>query len=173
MQDPLGIVPADIRAKYEKAEWVQGATHAGRALERELKALYGPRMEVVLVKPSIDPEHAPANVIPGRWHVRRNNDPPAVPTYIPITAPDGGYRDPDSGVTAELVNVDLTRPEVRQRFMDHSRTDSPHLQAERNLRKEQRQDVLKSDFKAAKRVRGEGRRSDGTRKRSHWGKLGT
>lgn len=156
MKDPLGIVPQDIKARYERAEWVERSVTAGRALERELKATFGPEMEVVLVKPTIDPETAPENVVPGRWHVRRNNPPPALPTYIPILASNGGYRDPDSGVIAELAKIDLRRPGVKERLMQETRTDSPHKQAERDLKKEQRRDVLKSDFKAAKRVRGEG-----------------
>jgi hypothetical protein len=156
MKDPFGLIPEDIKARHERAEWVDRAATAGRALERELKSLYGRQMEVVLVKPTIDPAQCPPSAIPGRWHVRRNNPPPAVPTYIPITTPDGGYRDPDSGVIAELANIDLRRPEVMQKFLDRSRIDSPHKKRERDLRTEQRRDVLKSDFLAAKRVRGEG-----------------
>lgn len=156
MKDTFGLIPADIRERYEKAEWVEKATTAGRALERELKSLYGREMEVVLVKPTIDPEHTPEGVIPGRWHVRRNNPPPAVPSYLPILAPGGGYRDPDSGVIAELAEIDLSRPEVRQKLRERTRTDRPDLNPERALRKEQRQDELKHNFQAAKRVRGEG-----------------
>jgi hypothetical protein len=156
MKDPFGLVPADIKARYERAEWVDGAAKSGQALERELKSLYGSEMEVVLVKPTIDPATCPASAIPGRWHVRRNNPPPAVPTYIPITTPDGGYRDPDSGVIAELAEIDLRRPEVRQKFLDRSRIDAPHKQRDRDLKKEQRHDELEHNFKAAKRVRGEG-----------------
>lgn len=156
MDDPFGILPADIRARYERAEWVDGAAKAGRELERELKGVFGPEIEVVLVKANIDPENTPENVIPGRWHVRRNNPPPTLPTYIPITTPDGGYRDPDSNVLAELADIDLTRPGVKQRMMDRTRSDSPHKQRERDLKKEQRHDELKLNFRAAKRVAGDG-----------------
>lgn len=156
MKDTFGLVPPDIKARHERAEWVDRSVGAGRALERELKATFGPEMEVVLVKPTIDPDEAPANVVPGRWHVRRNNPPPAVPTYMPILAPGGGYRDPDAGVIAELAEIDLRRPGVKEKLMQRTRTDSPHKQGERNLKKEQRRDVMKEDFRAAKRVRGEG-----------------
>lgn len=154
MEDPLGIVPADIRAKYEQAEWVDGAVRSGRALEAHLKATYGPEMEVVFVRPRA--QDAPASCIPGRWHICRQNPPPAVPSYIPITTPDGGYRDPDFGVVAELAEIDLRRPEVMKRVLDQTRTDSPQKAAERALRKEQRQDVAKMDYKAARRTPGEG-----------------
>lgn len=151
----MGIVPPDIKARYEQAEWVDGAVKSGRALEAHLKATFGSEMEVVFVKPNPAPD-IPASCVPGRWHVRRNNPLPAVPSYIPITTPDGGYRDPDFGVAEELHRIDLRRPEVKARVLAQTRTDSPQKAAERALRTEQRRDVLKSDFKAAKRVRGEG-----------------
>lgn len=156
MRDPLNLVPPDIKARYEQAEWVEGATRAGRALETELKSVFGPEMEVVLVKPTIDPEYTPQNVIPGRWHVRRNNPPPALPTYIPITTPDGGYRDPDSGVVRELADIDLRRPGVMQKMLERTRNDQPHKKRERELHKEQRRDILREDFRAAKRTPGDG-----------------
>lgn len=154
MEDPFDLVPPEIKARYEKAEWVEGAARSGRALEAHLKDTYGPEMEVVFVRPRA--QDTPASCIPGRWHVRRNNPPPAVPSYIPITTPDGGYRDPDFGVVAELAEIDLRRPEVMKRVLDRTRTDSPQKAGERALGKEQRRDILKSDFQAAKRVRGEG-----------------
>lgn len=156
MKDPLGIVPPDIKARYEAAEWVDGAVKSGRALEAHLKATFGPEMEVVLVKTTIDPEKCPESCIPGRWHVRRNNSPPTLPSYIPITTPDGGYRDPDFGVVEELHRIDLTRREVKERVLAQTRTDSPHKAAERALKKEQRRDVMAMDYRAARRTRGEG-----------------
>lgn len=156
MKDPLGLVPPDIKAKYDRAEWVDRSATAGRALEKELKSVFGREMEVVLVRHDISPEALPVNAVAGRWHVRRNNPPPELPTYIPILGEDGGYRDPDAQVIAELAARDLRRPGVLQKMLDRGRTDQPHKQRERDLRKEQRRDELKSNFKAAKRVRGEG-----------------
>lgn len=156
MEDLFGLVPPDIKAKYETAEWVDGSVTAGRALENELKAVFGPEMEVVFVRHDIQPDRLPESAVAGRWHVRRNNPLPALPSYIPITTPDGGYRDPDSGVAAELADIDLTRPGVMQKFIDRTRSDSPHKQKERDLKTEQRQDELKFNYRAAKRVAGDG-----------------
>jgi hypothetical protein len=153
MDDPFGIVPADIKARYEQAEWVERSVTAGRALERELKSTFGPEMEVVFVK---DHPDLPESCEPWRWHVRRNNAPPAVATYLPIMSEGGGYRDPDAGVIAELAEIDLRRPGVREKLMERTRTDSPHKRAEKDLRKEQRRDVMAMDYRAARRVRGEG-----------------
>jgi len=59
-------------------------------------------------------------------------------------------------VIGELAEIDLRDSKVKQRILDRTRTDSPHKAAERALRKEQRIDVMASDYKAARRVRGEG-----------------
>lgn len=156
MRDAFGLVPPDIKAKYARAEWVDRSATAGRALETELKSVFGREMEVVLVRHDIHPEVLPQNAVAGRWHVRRNNPAPELPTYIPILAEDGGYRDPDAQVIAELAERDLRRPGVLKKMMDRARTDQPHKQGERELKTEQRRDILKEDFRAAKRVRGEG-----------------
>jgi hypothetical protein len=156
MEDRYGLVPLDIRARYEREEFVDRAVHAGRSLEGELKSAFGPEMEVVLVRHDIDPEALPDNAVAGHWHVRRANPAPELPTYIPILGPGGTYRDPDQQVVSELYERDLRRPEVRQKFLDETRTDQPHKKKERALHKEQRLDVMKEDFRAAKRVRGEG-----------------
>jgi hypothetical protein len=156
MKDPMGIVPGDIKARYDRADWVDRSATAGKALETELKSVFGREMEVVLVRHDISPEALPVNAVAGRWHVRRNNPAPELPTYIPILAEDGGYRDPDAGVIAELAERDLRRPGVLKKMLDRGRTDAPHKKAERDLNTEQRRDELDFNFKAAKRVRGEG-----------------
>lgn len=156
MRDTFDLVPPEIKARYERAEWVDKAATAGRALEKELKSIFGREMEVVLVRHDISQEALPDGAVRGCWHVRRNNPAPELPTYMPILDSDGGYREPDAQVIAELAARDLRRPGVMKEMIDRTRTDQPHLEGQRNLRKEQRHDVLKSDFKAAKRVRGEG-----------------
>lgn len=153
MQDPLGIVPPDIRAHYERAEFVDRAAKAGRALAAELKGIYGPQLDVVFVRPGPD---LPESCVPWRWHVCVQPQPPAVAHYYPILGPGGSYREPDFGVVNELAEIDLRRPEVMKKMLERSRTDQPHKQGERDLRKEQRRDVMASDYKAARRVRGEG-----------------
>src|SRR5882672_7769611 len=158
MDDPFGLIPPDIRAKYEKAEWVEKASTAGRALEKELKSIYGREMEVVIVGQRVKPGEngVPETVVPGCWHVRRNNPPPALPTYMAILNEDGGYREPDARVIAELEARNLRNPKVMQETLSKTRTDQPHLKPARDLYKEQRHDQLNEDFRAARRVRGEG-----------------
>lgn len=105
MQDRYGLVPPHIRSNYERAEMVDRHFNAAKALYKALVAL-DPRLDVVFFT---DRAEAGGGIVPGRWHVCRKNDPPAPDSYIAITTPDGGYREPDSGVLRELQRRDLWR----------------------------------------------------------------
>lgn len=152
----------ELRAIYRREDFIDtlsmsgGARHQAGALEQELHSAFGPEMEVVRVRGDYDPAGMPPGCVPGAWHVRRRNPAPELPTYMPIVGPGGTYREPDSRVVAELAARDLRRRGVRQDLINRSRTDAPHKAAERALAAEQRRDVMKEDFRAAKRVRGEG-----------------
>jgi hypothetical protein len=152
VRDPLGIVPPDIRERYERAEFVDRAAKAGKLLEAHLKATMDPALEVVFVRHDIDPEYLPPSAVAGRWHVRRKNPMPALPTYMPILAPDGGYRDPDSGVPAELAERDLTRPGAVERAIERGRVDNQRGSRAKALETEQRRDEVLSDFQTARRM---------------------
>lgn len=159
MRDAFGLVPPEIRERYERQEFVDRGTTAARAFNEALKSM-DPHLSCVWVK-AIDPELLPPGTLPGRWHVCRNNPPPAVATFIPITTPDGGYRDPGVDVLEELHRRDLHRPGALEEALERGRVQTRTREKAKALETEQRQDELKSDFKAAKRVAGEG----GLRKR--------
>lgn len=156
MRDPLGILPAGIRERYAREEAVEREVRGAREMTRLLREHFGPDVEAVRVGPRADPGQFSGKVMPGYWHVRVHRPLPGIPHYIPVTTPEGGYREPSARVVGELFEMDLRRPEVMRRFLERARTDSPNKEAERELRSEQRRDILKSDFRAAKRVRGEG-----------------
>lgn len=162
MKDTYGLLPPSIRAKYEREEFVDRAARAGRGLDAALKAL-DPALSCVFVRPDIHEDALPVNAVRGRWHVRRNNPAPHAPTYIPILAPGGGYREPDSGVLDELRKRDLRRPEVMQEVLARGRNKADAKGKE--LKAEQRRDEMVSDFRAAKRVAG-----DGGLKKKKWAK---
>ena len=50
----------------------------------------------------------PGYLIPGCWHIRRNNE-TTVPTYYPIVDEDGNYKDPDMGDLERLRQMDMQR----------------------------------------------------------------
>lgn len=152
MEDRYGLIPADIRARYEREEFVDRGARAGRELDRALKAL-DERLECVFVHPGVPEDELPAGAIAGRWHVRRHNPPPALPSYKPILARGGGYREPDHDVIWELQDQDLRRPEVKRKVMEAGRTDGGHSDAA--LREEQRRDEMQADYRAARRMKSE------------------
>ena len=156
MQDRYGLVPEHVRANIEMDEMVERTRQRAVALDKALKQL-DHRLSVIYVK-----EGAPASygMKPGFFHVRRQNDPPAANTYWPIQTPEGGFREPDSGVLHELEARDMWK---REDLIP--KPDVPHYMKEptrdETLAAEQRKDELKADLAAGRRVAGEG----GLRKR--------
>ncbi len=146
--DPLGLLPPVIRQNYERDSLIDRHLSSARGIGRALKAL-DPRLGVVYITDS-----APADngVVPGRWHVRVQNKPPAPDSYIPITTESGGYREPDSGVIHEMQRRDLQTHGIPKL----ERTESP---------KPDYTEEIAADVRAAWRVPGEG-----GMKRRLWGK---
>lgn len=153
MQDRYGLLPPSIRAKYEREEFVDHSVPKARAFAEALKAVH-PDMELVLVRHDIAESELPQGAVRGRWHVRKHNPAPLAPSYIPILGPNGSYREPDSGVLRELNEGDLRKRKVMEDVLERTRTDRGR--GDGDLRTEQRQDGMKEDFRAARRVTGEG-----------------
>jgi hypothetical protein len=121
-----------------------------KALDEELRQ-HDPYLSLVWVKSDIPPWEIPESVIPGRWHVKREN-PGLVPTYMAITREDGGYREPDFGVLMEVKKRDLWTSGIPDSPADALKKIE---EKERTLEDEQRVDEMKADYRAARRVAGE------------------
>lgn len=158
MKDPLGLVPKHIREIHERQEFVDRGARVGRELDQALKAVDS-RLSCVFIRPDIREADLPGEAIAGRWHVRRHNDPPALPTYLPIVGPNGTYADPEvqvDRIIRQLAERDLRRKGVTARMMELGRADSQKKTHAKELEAEQRRDEIKHNFEAAKRVAGEG-----------------
>lgn len=154
MRDVFGLIPPEIRARIEAEEYRDRQAKAGRAISEALTALH-PDLELVFVRHDAAPERLPSSAaVPGRWHVHRKG----TTFFAPITTPDGGYRDPDSGILAELAQRDLRKPGALEKVLGQVDYSS-----QKKLESEQRQDEMVSDFKAAKRVKGRVYRDDGSK----------
>jgi hypothetical protein len=153
VQDRYGLLPPSIRAKYEREEFVDHSVPKARGFAEALKAVH-PDMELVFVRHDIAESQLPQNAVRGRWHVRKQNAAPLAPSYIPILGPDGSYREPDSGVLRELAEGDLRKRKVMEGVLEQTRTDRGNVDGQ--LKTEQRQDGMKEDYRAARRVTGEG-----------------
>jgi len=165
VHDPLGLVPPEIKARYQREEFVDRGVRAKHAVDRALKAL-DPNLECVFIGPRVPRHKLPPEAVAGRWHVRKHNKAPNAPSYIPILGPEGSYCDPDVGMDrwlAELASRDLRKPGVLEEVLRKTRADGGN--PDKELEREQRRDELVVDLKAGKRVTGEG----GLTKRK-WGK---
>lgn len=150
MRDTFELVPPEIRAMVEAEEWRDRQVKAGRAVAQALQA-FDPDLSLVFVRHDASPEILPPGTVAGRWHVRRNGP---IPFFVPITTPDGGYREPDSRVVMEMAERDMYRPDVADRVFRQHEVKAKAREKERALRKEQQRDVLKEDLRAGRRVKG-------------------
>lgn len=156
MYDRYGLLPPVIRHDYERAEMIDRQIGAAVALCAALKDL-DENLDVQFITNRADANYG---IKPGRWHVVRSNPDPAPDTYIPITTPDGGYREPDFGVVEEMRQRDLWRTGKMEEFT------APTKPAESKApSREETLDALVEDSRAAMRVAGDG----GMEKRK-WGK---
>jgi hypothetical protein len=145
--DRFGLVPPEIRNRIE-----------GEMMQNEVMG-YGPVLDELqkMDDKIIDlrrfgddaPTHTGAK--PNRWHVYRDNGPPVGPSYIPIETPDGGYREPDSGIIEELKQRDMWR----RRVGEYTTKMAPAAFRD-GLRDEQADYEMAEDVKAGLRVAGEG-----------------
>lgn len=96
------ILPTHVLANMERERQVDLRIEAAQEFNRLLKEI-DPRLGLVRAHERAD---APG-LIPGYWHVRRRNAPPAADTYMPITGPHGEFMEPHTGVLEELRYADL------------------------------------------------------------------
>lgn len=162
MKDTFGLVPPEIKAMVAAEEYNDRQAKAGRGISEALTAL-DPDLDLVFVRHDAAPDNLPPGAVPGRWHVRYKAAKP-LPLFAAVTTPDGGYREPDSGILAEVANRDMHKRDVREKvFGTHERHKKQDKHA-KDLETEQRRDEMVTDLKAGWRVAGTG----GLRKRK-WG----
>lgn len=142
-------LPPWVQENYEREQLVDDHIGKAHALNDILKA-HDPNLSLVWgSERALDPR-----VIPARWHVKAKGR-GAPDLYIPITGPNGEYREPDANVYHELQAKDLWNDRVAQEVFAHSarrRAESVRREA---LNREQRIDTLAEDIRAAKRVFGD------------------
>ena len=94
----------DLEAQLEKMSRQQERHSYLRWFNQQLQFL-DPYLELVkAAENSTEPA-----LIPGFWHVKRNN-PNDLPTFYPIHTQDGGFMEPHMGVLDDLRRWDTSRP---------------------------------------------------------------
>jgi hypothetical protein len=99
------LLPEFVAENLQREQMVDQHLGAAQWLNQAVKAR-DTRLSIVWGKEqATDPR-----ITPGRWHVRLDLSQEGAPDlYMAITTPDGGYREPDSGVLHEIERRDMTR----------------------------------------------------------------
>jgi hypothetical protein len=88
-----------LQRKRERAGWL---THFDDALKG-----FDSKLSLVKARETIALERG---LIPGFWHIKRENGADLPDTYLPITGPSGEFMEPHQGVLDMLREKDLQRP---------------------------------------------------------------
>jgi hypothetical protein len=152
-----------LRAIDAFTEKMETGEPGGEALERELR-LIDDRIRVVKIAEragELHPRSRAPGVIPGRWHVKLLTRPRNA--YFALCGPDWTYAEPDLYWVEKFKAADLWRDgaleEIRKGEDDEERARARAVL----LEGEQRRDHIAEDWRALKRVRGDGgelRRTD-------------
>lgn len=154
MKDTFSLVPPEIKARYDAEEAIERQSGSIRYLDKALKAK-DPNLGLVWVKSDVPEWDLPVGAVAGRWHIQVKS-PASVTTYIPIVGPKGECREPAWDVLDIVDRNDLHRPEVFRRAAELSQRRREARQRKKDLQSEQQRYDAVTDFKAAKRVAGEG-----------------
>lgn len=150
-------LPQDVA----KEQQVDGQLQLARYWSKVVKTL-DPELSLVLAGDRAQPP-----LVPGRWHVRRRNQ-GAPDSYMPVTGPEGEYREPDEQMLVELRRRDSWRTaDALDRMLADKHRDVERQQ--RELKREQLRDHAAEDFRAARRVAGDEALEQG---RKAWGRGG-
>lgn len=160
MREDTLYAPPELRRVVEAEQYRDSSAKVDAGIRSALRAI-DPELDLLRVRLDIAPEAIPPGAVPGRWHVRNRGAKP-LPTFTPIETPEGGYREPDSGVLRELIRRDMRNRAVRRRTYERDERQRKQDKHAKGLADEQRRDELKADLKAGWRVMGRIKRDDGT-----------
>lgn len=145
-----------MRAIDAVTEKMETGEAGGEALERELRQL-DDRIRVVKIAEragELHPRSRAPGVIPGRWHVKLLTRPRNA--YFALCGPDWAYAEPDLYWVEKFKAADLWRDgaleEIRKGEDDDERARARAVL----LEGEQRRDNIAEDWRALKRVPGDG-----------------
>lgn len=151
--DRFGLLPASIRANVERENMADKHIAKAQALALALRD-FDPNLELVFFGERAE---AIGGIIPGRWHVRRNNREAGAPdSYMPITGRNGSYREPDFGVLDDLRRRDLWRTGALEDLDPYGHKELAKTEANKQRAAEGRRDEVATNIRAAHRVSGEG-----------------
>lgn len=144
-------LPAEVEKEVQRSKHVEERAERRQMLEHLLdfddpvckqwnKHLHelDPRLRMGRGKPIVKTGWG---VIPGYYHWFRDNE-TAAPTVTPITTPEQGYREPDSGVLEDLKRSDLQNPAVFARLLkQRAAAEKAEKKAKQEAREARQQEI--------------------------------
>lgn len=88
-----------LQRKRDRAGWLAHFDSALKGID--------PKLSLVKARETIALERG---LVPGLWHVRRENGADLPDSYLPISGPTGEFMEPHEGVLNQLRERDLQRP---------------------------------------------------------------
>ena len=153
MKDPWGLVPPHIKANYDAEEMAERHFRSAGKLLMELRAFDENIVDIKFFGERAEDRYG---IVPNRWHIHRRNTPPAPDSYIPIETPDGGYREPDSGVLNELRARDTRNRSVWEGILKKHAEKKPAALREKRFEDRGEAEEIAHAVRAGARVAGEG-----------------
>lgn len=152
-----------LRAIDALTEKMETGEAGGEALERELRQI-DDRIRVVRIAEragELHPRQRAPGVIPGRWHVKLLSYPRNA--YFALCGPDWAYSEPDLHWVEKFKAADLWRDGALEEIRKGEDEEERARHRAALLEREQREDTTAENWRALKRVRGDGgelRRTD-------------
>ena len=128
-----------------------------RLVERALQRL-DPQLHLVFVGEVPDDRLLPG-LISNHWHVlvkARKNVPDTMDYYWPLAGPNGEIVHPTMKLVDDMKAADLWRPGALRELRERHERQARAAEKAAELASEQRRDIIAVDWRAAKRVAGDG-----------------
>lgn len=87
-------------------------------------------------------------LVPGYWHVKRRNDPPAMDSYLPLMGPDGEFVEPHMGILENLKRQDLQRDGALDELRKREEREREDQEKAKRFRAADRQEEFATRLKA-------------------------
>jgi hypothetical protein len=142
-------LPPWVEENVAKEEMVDDALAFARGYSKFLKEL-DEHLSLVFVKENVND---PA-LVAGRWHIRRRNA-GTLDSYMAITTPDGGYREPNTADLDRLRERDAWKTGGAGAILERRHAKDKVAEKARELWHEQARDEVAVNYRAARRVAGD------------------
>jgi hypothetical protein len=126
-------------ANAEREAMVDNHIKAGREVDKALKEL-DRHLSVVFFGDNAEPY---PGIVPGRWHIRRQN-PETLDSYFPLQTPEGEYREPTMGDVERLKGADLWTADGMKRMRQQEENRRRAQEREQQRHAEDRQAEIAS-----------------------------